>query len=160
MGRDIAALLLRAAIGGTMIAHGAKHQRSLPGTAQWFSSIGFRKPGLQARASAGVEIGAGAALLVGVGTPLAAAAVVGTMGVAARSVHAPNGFFITDEGWEYVTNLAIAAIALAAIGPGKFSVDHMTGCAGRLSGGQRASIAAGAGLAGAAVQLTAFWRRP
>jgi putative oxidoreductase len=42
-----------------------------------------------------VEIGAGAAVLAGVATPLSASAVVGTMAVAARSVHIPNGFFIT-----------------------------------------------------------------
>ncbi|MCF7548041.1 DoxX family protein [Pseudonocardia sp. WMMC193] len=160
VGREIASLLLRSAVGGTMIAHGVKHGRSLEGTAGWFGSIGFRQPRLQAQASAVVEIGSGALLLAGAGTPLAAAAVVGTMGVAARSVHVPNGFFITAEGWEYVTNLATAAVALAAIGPGRFSVDHATGLDRRLTGGQRAAVAAGLGLAGAAAQLAAFWRTP
>lgn len=160
VGREIASLLLRSAVGGTMIAHGVKHGRSLEGTAGWFGSIGFRQPRLQAQASAVVEIGSGALLLAGAGTPLAAAAVVGTMGVAARSVHVPNGFFITAEGWEYVTNLATAAVALAAIGPGRFSVDHATGLDRRLTGGQRAAVAAGLGLAGAAAQLAAFWRKP
>ncbi|SDH22676.1 DoxX family protein [Pseudonocardia oroxyli] len=160
VGREIASLLLRSAVGGTMIAHGVKHGRSLEGTAGWFGSIGFRQPKLQAQASAVVEIGSGALLLAGAGTPLAAAAVVGTMGVAARSVHVPNGFFITAEGWEYVTNLATAAVALAAIGPGRFSVDHAAGLDRRLTGGQRAAVAAGLGLAGAAAQLAAFWRKP
>ena len=45
-------------------------------------------------------------------------AVVGTMAVAARSVHVKNGFFITAEGYEYVLNLSAASVALAAIGPG------------------------------------------
>jgi putative oxidoreductase len=160
VGREIASVLLRTAVGGTMIAHGVKHGRSLEGTAGWFGSIGFRQPKLQAQASAVVEIGSGAALIAGAGTPLAAAAVVGTMGVAARSVHAPNGFFITAEGWEYVTNLAVAAVALAAIGPGRFSVDHAAGVTRRLTGGQRAAIAAGGGLLGAVAQLAVFWRKP
>ncbi|WP_181783483.1 DoxX family protein, partial [Pseudonocardia pini] len=122
VGREIASLLLRGAIGGTVIAHGVKHGRSLDGTAGWFGSIGFRQPRLQAQASAAVEVGSGVLLLAGAATPLASAAVVATMGVAARSVHIPNGFWITAEGWEYVTNLATAAVALAAIGPGRFSV--------------------------------------
>jgi putative oxidoreductase len=159
-GREVASLLLRAAVGSTMIAHGLKHGRSLQGTAGWFGSIGFREPELQAKASAVVEVGAGAALIVGVGTPFASAATVGTMAVAARSVHVPNGFFITAEGWEYVANLATAAVALAALGPGRLSIDHATGMDRRLRGARAAAVAAGLGAAGAAVQLAIFWRNP
>jgi len=159
-GKDVASLVLRAAIGGTMIAHGVKHGRTLEGTAGWFGSIGFREPKLQAAASAAVEVGAGTALIAGAATPLAAAAVVGTMAVAARSVHIPNGFFITGEGYEYVLNLAAASVALAAIGPGAISVDRLLGLDEKLTHGQRAAIAAGVGLTAAAVQLATYWRRP
>src|SRR5437762_811876 len=86
---DTARLVLRAAIGGTMIAHGVKHARSLEGTAGWFESIGFEQPKLQAQLSAVVEVGSGAALVVGAATPLSTAAVVGTMSVAIRTVHLP-----------------------------------------------------------------------
>lgn len=151
-------LLLRAAVGGTMIAHGIKHGRSLEGTAGWFGSIGFRQPKLQAQASAVIEVGAGAAIVAGAGTPVAAAAVVGTMAVAARSVHLPNGFFITSEGWEYVTNLAVAAVALASIGPGKFSVDRALGLDSKITGSRAAALAAGLGFAAAGAQLAAFHR--
>src|SRR5262245_48766690 len=102
-----------------MITHGVRHGRTLDGTAGWFRSIGFRQARLQAQLSAAVEIGAGTALVAGAGTPLAASAVVGTMGVAARTVHLPNGFFVNAEGYEYVMNLAIASTALAALGPGR-----------------------------------------
>src|SRR5258708_26701541 len=97
-GRDVASLVLRAAIGGTLIAHGVRHGRSLDGTAGWFGSIGFRQPRLQAAASAVVEVGAGTALIAGAGTPLAASAVGGTMAGAARSVHLGNGVFIPPPG--------------------------------------------------------------
>jgi putative oxidoreductase len=159
-GKDVASLVLRAAIGGTMIAHGVKHGRTLDGTARWFGSIGFREPKLQAVASAVVETGAGAALIAGAATPLAAAAVVGTMAVAARSVHVPNGFFITGEGYEYVLNVGAGSVALAAIGPGRLSVDRVLGLDGKLTAGQRAALAAGIGLTAAAVQLALYWRRP
>ncbi|MGI5130967.1 DoxX family protein [Pseudonocardia sp. CA-107938] len=157
---DLGRLVLRSIVGGTMIAHGVKHGRSLEGTARWFGSIGFRRPALQARASAVVEIGSGAALVAGAATPLAASAVVGTLAVAARSVHARNGFFITAEGYEYVLNLATAAVAVSALGPGRASLDRAFGVDGRLTAGQRTALTAGLGLIGAAAQLATFWRRP
>lgn len=159
-GIGVARVVLRAVIGGTMIAHGLRHGRTLDGTSGWFGSIGFRRPRAQAVASAVVEVGAGAALVAGAATPVAAAAVVGTMGVAARSVHLPNGFFVVNEGYEFVLNLGAASVALAAIGPGRLSVDRALGLDLRLSGPQRATIAAGLGLAAAAAQLAIFWRRP
>jgi len=159
-GTELAGLLLRASVGGTLIAHGVRHARTLDGTAGWFESIGFRRPKLQARLSAAVEIGAGAALVAGAATPLSAAAVVGTMAVAARSVHLPNGFFITKEGWEYVAALSVASVAIGTLGGGRLSIDHALGLDQRLSGARGAAIAAGVGLAGAAAQLAAFWRQP
>lgn len=82
------------------------------------------------------------------------------MAVAARSVHVPNGFFITREGYEYVTNIGSAAVALSALGSGHLSVDHLLGRRERLSGAQRAVLTAGLALAAAAVQVALFWRRP
>ncbi|WP_375501622.1 DoxX family protein [uncultured Jatrophihabitans sp.] len=158
-GSDVAGFILRAAIGSTMIAHGMKHARSLEGTAGWFGSIGFDRPELQARASAVTEIGAGAALVVGAATPLSAAAVVGTMTVAYRSVHAPNGYFVNQEGWEYVAFLSAASVALSALGAGPASLDRRLGLDRRGAPLLRALLTAGLGLAGATVQLALFWRR-
>jgi len=82
---------------------------------------------------------------------------VGTMAVAARSVHLDNGFFITSEGWEYVANLAVGSVALAGLGAGRWSIDHALGL--NVSGDRAMLFAAGTGLAGAAVQLSAFYRK-
>jgi putative oxidoreductase len=156
-GAETARLMLRAVVGGTMIAHGVRHGRTLDGTARWFGGIGFRQPRLQAQVSAAVEIGAGGALLAGAATPLAAAAVIGTMAVAGRTVHLKNGYFIVDEGYEYVLSLAAAAAAAAALGPGRISIDSLVG-ADRFSGARAALFAAGLGAVGAAAQLAVFWR--
>jgi putative oxidoreductase len=115
---------------------------------------------LQAKLSAGVEVGSGAALLAGAGTPLASSAVVGIMVVAFRTVHIRNGFFITAEGYEYVTNLAVASTALAALGSGPASVDRRLGLDERLSGVTRAVIATSVGAITAAAQLKMFWTKP
>ncbi|WP_300009241.1 DoxX family protein [Pseudonocardia sp.] len=159
-GAEIAGLVLRASVGSTMVAHGIRHGRSLEGTARWFGSIGFARPRLQAAASAAVEIGAGGLLLVGTATPVAAAAVVGTMAVATRSVHAENGFFITAEGYEYVLTLAAAATAVSALGAGTASVDRWWGRGSGSCALQRVAVTVGLGLGAAAVQLLLFWRRP
>lgn len=159
-GADLARLLLRGMIGSTMIAHGVRHAKTLDGTARWFGSLGFRQPELQARVSAGVEVASGSALLAGAGTPLAAAGVIGTLGVAAGSVHRPNGFFITDEGYEYVLALSIAAASLAAIGPGRLSIDHALGLDDRASGRAAGLGAIGLGVAGALGHLKVFWTKP
>jgi putative oxidoreductase len=159
-GSDLARLILRLSVGGTLIAHGVKHGKSLEGTAGWFGSIGFEQPELQAKLSSVVEVGAGTALIAGAGTPLAAAAVVGTMAVAGHVVHRPNGFFITDEGVEYVAAIAASSVAIGALGGGRYSVDRLLGLDKKLAGALGAGLAAGLGLAGAAGQLKTFWRKP
>jgi putative oxidoreductase len=143
-----------------MLMHGVRHARSLEGTAGWFASIGFEQPQLQAKVSAVVEIGSGAALLLGAATPAASSAVIGTMAVAARTVHIDNGYFVIDEGYEYVLALSAAATALAAIGAGPASLDRAFGVERRLSGVRGAVAALVLGLATAAGLLAKFWTKP
>src|SRR5207248_2544552 len=93
-GVNIAALILRLAVGGTMIAHGWNHAfggGKLPGTARWFESIGIRPGRVHALFATVTELGAGALLVLGLLTPLAAAGVVGTMVVALVANHFKNG---------------------------------------------------------------------
>jgi len=157
---ELARLLLRGAVGGTFVAHGVRHGKTLDGTAGWFGSIGFREPRLQAQLSSVVEIGAGASVLAGAATPLSASAIVGTMTVAYRTVHQPNGYFITGEGWEYVGVLSAAAVALSAMGSGRFSVDRALGLDDIGTPATRALVTAGLGIGGALAQLAAFWTKP
>jgi putative oxidoreductase len=159
-GTTIAQVLLRTWVGSTMIAHGVRHGRSLDGTTRWFDKIGFRQPRMQAVLSSVIEIGAGSALIVGAATPFAAAAVIGTMSVAGQTVHRPNGFFVVDEGGEYVATLAVASTALAALGPGPMSLDRALGVDSKISGGRGAALALLLGIGGAAGQLRTFWTRP
>jgi putative oxidoreductase len=159
-GAEFARLALRAVVGSTMVAHGIRHGRSLDGTARWFEGIGFLQPRLQAQASVAVEVAAGTAIAAGALTPVAASAVIGTMAVAARTVHVRNGFFITDEGYEYVLTLAVGAAALAALGPGRFSIDGRSRCLREMAGARVGAAAVAAGLLGAAAQLATFWRSP
>jgi putative oxidoreductase len=107
-----------------------------------------------------VEVGSGVALIAGLATPLAASAVVGTMAVAIETVHRPNGYFITKEGYEYTGFIVASAVALGALGPGRLSVDRLLGVDEKGSGWSRAALVAGLGIGGAALQLKTFWKRP
>jgi putative oxidoreductase len=158
---NIAALVLRLAVGGTMLAHGWNHAfggGKLPGTARWFESIGIRPGRVHALFATLTELGAGALLVLGFLTPLAAAGVVGTMAVAFVANHRKNGFFIfrPGEGYEYVLMLILVGCALGALGAGNWSVDHAIGFS--LTGWAGLAVAALAGGAGAALLLATSWR--
>lgn len=158
---DTAAALLRFALGAVMIAHGWNHlfgPGGVEGTAKWFGSMGLRPPKVHALASGLTELGAGGGLLLGLLTSLQCGAVVGVMAVAFVTAHRSNGFFIfkPGQGWEYVGFLALAAIALAVLGPGRLSLDHALDI--DLDGGVGLALSAGLGLAGAAALLITSWR--
>ncbi|MDH3248475.1 MAG: DoxX family protein [Acidimicrobiia bacterium] len=156
---DIGLLIIRSWVGLVILLHGVNHARGLDGTANWFESIGFRSARLQAINSAVVEIGAGAMLILGLGTSLAAAGIFATMFVAFWTVHRTNGFFIfrPGEGYEYVSTLGLVAVGLAITGPGSASLDSALDIAETLDGWVGALIV-GAGLAGAFGLLTIFWK--
>jgi putative oxidoreductase len=129
---DLGLLTLRTAVGGALIAHGAQKLfgwfggTGLEGTADMFDTIGFR-PGRQNAIAAGLgEAGGGALLVLGLATPAAGAAVAGTMAVAS-SMHASNGFFAQNGGYEYPAVLGVAAAGLALAGPGALSLDGASG---------------------------------
>jgi putative oxidoreductase len=117
-----------------------------------------------ARIAATTEMSAGLGLAAGLLTPIPAAGFVALMLVAAWTVHRPNGFFIVKEGWEYNLILAASAVAVATVGPGRFSLDYVlfrtTGLYDFLHGWWGLAISAGLGLAGGIGQLVIFWRPP
>jgi putative oxidoreductase len=158
---DVACVLLRTVVGATMAVHGFRHafgEGKLPGTARWFESIGVRPGRLNALAATATELGAGALLVVGLLTPLAAAGVVGTMFVALVANHFKNGFFIFNpgEGYEYVLLLIVCGVSLTGLGAGQISVDHAIGLDWR--GWSGLATAGVAGFGGAGLVLACCWR--
>jgi putative oxidoreductase len=156
---DIGILLLRVTVGLTMAAHGGQKLfgwfggYGLDATGQAFDSMGFH-PGRRHALMAGlVELGGGLLLALGLLTPLAAALVASVMLVAALTVHAKQGFFITSGGYEYNLVLGVAAVSLAFTGAGALSLDALLGL--QLSGafwGVAALVIAGVGAAGQVAQ--------
>lgn len=164
---DFGLLVLRLVLGLTMAAHGYNKffgGGGIKGTAGWFESIGMKPGTFHARMAASTEMAAGLALAAGLLTPIPAAGFVALMLVAAWTVHRPNGFFIVKEGWEYNLVLAVSAVALAATGAGRYSLDYAlfrdSGIDHLLHGWCGLAIAVGLGLAGGIGQLAIFYRPP
>jgi putative oxidoreductase len=158
---DVATALLRAVFGLFLAYHGWNKVfggNGLAGTAGWFESIGMRHPMWQARLAAATEIGAGVAFAVGLLTAFAAGAIVAVMLVAIVVAHWKVGFFIflPDQGWEYCASIAVVAVAVAVMGPGRWSIDHALGV--HIDGWAGAAIALGLGIGGALLQLTTSYR--
>lgn len=156
-------LILRVMVGIVMVAHGYNHifrGGKIKGTAGWFESLGMKPGILHAWLASLTELGAGAMLILGLFTPLAAAGVVGVMLVALITNHITNGFFIfrPGEGYEYVLTLAMVGLSIGAIGAGEFSIDHAIDV--DWTGWTGLAIAGIAGGGGALLLLLVFWRPP
>jgi putative oxidoreductase len=149
--------LIRAVLGLVLFGHGAQKLfgwwggHGLEGTGGFFHSLGHR-PGRRMAALAGTsEAGGGLLLFLGLLTPLGAAAIIGTMTVAAISVHKDNGLWATNGGYELPMFFGIAAAGLAFTGAGSFSIDDGLGL--QLGGWGWGLSAVALGGMGAAIQL-------
>jgi putative oxidoreductase len=124
--RDAALLVARLLLGVVLIAHGSQKVFTwgIGGTAQAFEGMGVPLAPVSAVFSALVELVGGALLLVGAATAVVGVLVVLNMLGAALIVHAANGIMVSNGGWELVGVIAAAALVLAAVGAGRYSVDH------------------------------------
>ena len=120
---DYGIALLRASLGIMWIAHALLKLFvfSLPGTSQFFESVGL--PGFLAYPVFAIELLGGIALVLGIYARQAALLLVPIMAVA-TSVHIGNGWVHTSQGggWEYPVFLISASIALWLAGDGAFSL--------------------------------------
>ena len=111
--------LLRTSLGIMWIAHALLKWFvfTLPGTAQFFASVGF--PGFLAYPVFAFELIGGIALVLGFYARQVSLALVPVMAVAA-SVHFGNGWVHTSPngGWEYPVFLTVASFALWLMGDG------------------------------------------
>ncbi|MCW2874880.1 DoxX family protein [Actinacidiphila oryziradicis] len=130
--KDLGLLAIRLGLGGALFAHGAQKLfgwfggAGLDGTGAAMEQMGFT-PGRESALASGLsEAGGGTLLALGLATPAAGAAVAGGM-AAAVSVHVPAGFFAANGGFELPAFLGCSAAAIGLAGPGRYSLDHLTG---------------------------------
>jgi putative oxidoreductase len=122
-------LLIRLVVGLAFVGHGAQKLfgwfggYGLKKTASVMDSIGM-KPGLLSAVAAGlIEFVGGAAFAAGLFTLAAAVLLSLTMVIAIVKVHGKNGFWITNNGYEFNLILIAVFIGVALIGAGEYSLD-------------------------------------
>ncbi|MBK1786880.1 DoxX family protein [Prauserella cavernicola] len=133
-GLDFGLLVLRLLLGGTMIAHGLQKfglfdGPGLGGFADALTGLGYTsQTTLLSWMTALAEVGGGALLVLGLFTPLGAAAVLGvTVNIIFVKFEAGGRFFTGDGGgFEYELVLAGLAFALLFTGAGRASLDKNT----------------------------------
>ncbi len=123
---EYGALILRVSLGVIMLAHSAYLKLivfSLPGTAQFFTSIGL--PGPLAYLVFTVETLGGLALILGFYTRYVAIALI-PIALGATWAHFGFGWVFSNQGggWEYPMFLAITLLVQSLIGTGAHSIQR------------------------------------
>jgi len=121
-----AALVLRLSLGVMFVAHALLKLFvfTLPGTAQFFQSIGL--PGFLGYAVFAAELVGGVLLIAGIGSRWVAAALVPVL-LGATWAHLGNGWLFSapNGGWEYPAFLTAAAMVQALLGDGAFALANL-----------------------------------
>jgi putative oxidoreductase len=124
--RDWALLLTRVLIGVVMFAHGYQKMviNGIGRTTEGFENLSIPLAIVSASFATVVEFAGSVMLILGALTPLMCGLQLIIMIGAAVFVHGGNGIFISNGGWELVGVIGAGLLALAAVGPGRYSVDH------------------------------------
>src|SRR5437016_3287896 len=162
---SVGLLLARVVIGLVMAAHGTQKLfgwfggYGLSKTGEFFAQIGFR-PGYGFAAAASVtEITSGLLVALGFLGPIGPALMISVMIVAMITVHWKHGLFATNNGIEVPLLYATAALGLALIGFGRYSLDAALGIADRWTPALTWGVLA-AGALGAFANLALRRREP
>ena len=159
--QDLGLMLLRMGLGALLIVHGLQKAfglwggTGLNGFEQALLDAGYQHAGVLTYVGVGAELGAGVLLVLGLFTPLAAAAAVAyllNVLLAAVATQPDSGYFpfFLPEGHEYEVTLIVVAAALVLAGPGRYGFDAGRGWARRPFLGSAAALILGIG-AGVAV---------
>lgn len=159
--QDLGLMLLRVGLGALLIGHGLQKAfglwggSGLGGFEQSLADLGYQHANVLTYVGAGAQIAAGVLLVLGLFTPLAAAAAVAYLlngllaSVSSQSDHANFPFFL-PEGHEYQVTLIVLAAGLTLTGPGRYGFDAGRGWARRPFIGSAIALLVGIG-AGIAV---------
>ena len=142
--RSVVLFLARLALASVFIYHGAgklfnfKNQGGIAGTTAFFKFEGIPAAHLFAYVGGITEFLGGLLLLVGLAVPLAGLALTIDMLLALLVATVDNGMLskalpggIVADGMEVNLGLGAAALLLAALGAGMFSLDYLLGLAWR-----------------------------
>jgi putative oxidoreductase len=127
--RDLVLLVARIGLGVMMFAH-AKLEfdfggGSLAGVGQLFAQSGIPLPAITGPANVLFEFVGGVAMILGLGVPIVGVLMALNMAGAWILVHTSPLFSMDHNGPELVIALGLLSLVLAAIGSGRFGLDHL-----------------------------------
>lgn len=124
-------VLTRLAVGVVMVVHGVGKlfgigpaATEVSAFAESVAGLGFPAPIVFAWIAVLVEALGGLCLLIGLFTRIAAVLTAANMLVATLLVHLPNGFIVSDGGFEFTLALLLASLSVAVTGPGRLALDR------------------------------------
>lgn len=123
---DAALAIVRVVVGIIFFVHGWQKLfvLSVAGVGGFFATIGIPAAPFMAGVVTIVELVGGLMLIAGAGTRIAGVLLAIDMLVAFYIVHLPNGFYVSEGGYEFVFVLMAACIGFVLSGSGKYSVDE------------------------------------
>ena len=132
---DLGLLILRVVIGGVVMQHGllklgwVGQGGSITGVGQWFNGMGMRPGIFWAIVATLAEAGGGLLTVLGLGGPIGPGILAGDLVIVTVVAHWSQGFWAGGGkvGWEFPLPLAAAALAIALIGNGAWSLDALLG---------------------------------
>ncbi|AFR05719.1 DoxX family protein [Nocardiopsis alba] len=116
---DLTALLARVCVGAVFIAHGMAKTTDFAGTTAGFDAMGVPFPGFSAALAVAIEVGAGAALMIGLLLPFAGVLLAAMMGNAYYFAHVGDPLL---GGFELLLVLGVVSLALGFSG-GRYALD-------------------------------------
>ncbi|MFJ1617547.1 DoxX family protein [Streptomyces sp. NPDC088251] len=127
---DCGLLLVRITFGLLMAGHGCQKLfgifggEGLTATGKGFAGLGYHPGMVYAAVGGASEFFGGLGLALGLFTPLASATLIGVMINAMVTVTAAHGLWETEGGVELNVCIAVVALAVAALGPGRLALDR------------------------------------
>jgi putative oxidoreductase len=126
-GGDIPLLIARIILGIVLFAHGIQKMiiNGFAKTLEQFEALGIPLAIVSSAFVTVVEFVGGLLLILGVLTRVVVSLHLIVMVGAAIFVHASRGIFAQDGGWELVGVIAACELTIAAVGPGRYSLDRL-----------------------------------
>ena len=121
--QSMALLLVRVAFGAMMATHGLG---KIKNPLHWMDKAARPAPAILQAAAAVSEFCGGIAIAVGLLTPVAAAGIIATMGVAIYTHKAKGDSLLPSPGkgtYELALLYLVSMVTLVVAGPGKYSID-------------------------------------
>ncbi len=133
MESSLALLIVRVVVGLLMIGHGSQKMfgwfggPGLVKTQSLLKTVGFKPAAFWTLVGTLGELGGGVLFLLGLLTPLGAAAIFASMLMAVLKFHWKAGLWAQNGGYEYPLVLALIALAIGMVGGGNYSLDALIG---------------------------------